>query len=1336
MLILIISSVSATNTLIDTIRDKGKIGNNDLGIGGLDKIDLWITSEIVSQQRFTLNGWEYVQEVEITNKGLNDLTLYKNSFGGTGIDYELLVDKESKYLVPDKDNCVTNIDAKTGEKETTCGYWYVPCESSGSGIDDGKEQCIDWKHSHYESSFYKSSFPKNIKLKHGEKQKVYFKYFSWLPNGKWDFWFSWKGNKYIIDPYWSRSVTTSDVNHNFDYNGWVYQRPSDSSWTVTGELDWNKDAVADNNSWKDANLIAYWKMNESIGTTVFDSAGTKNCTLKNGIDINGIGLWDTNTGDFDGVNDYVDCGQFNLLDNKSNFSISAWVLLNAYGSSASSQVTIVGEWQDYYATSTQNNFSLAHRINIGNPIFNVWTSAGRKRIIGNSRLLLGKWYHLVGTYDGTNVKIYVNGELDGTTTHSGSIGTSSKSLKIGKNNYSNINGLVDEVKIWDKALTEDEIIADYNQWKNNSKLVSNEIIDGEETIDWNNIIINKNTNYNFGSELHSSETYFFDSNLVGLWHLNNNVNDSSSNGNNGSFYGDANASVAGLWDTNAGGFDGDGDYIVVTNNGSLDFNASGNYTFSLWVKPNVYDALSFFSTDHATEGYSFFMAPTEPPYVNVYFLSNNDPSGHLQYALNFETDKWYNLVVTYYNENASLYVNGVLVESSTSTENYLSSNSNFSIGKSTQVPPFNGSIEEMAIWDKLLTNEQIKELYRKGITNLDLNVYSCEDSSCENKTSSFYIENAENNSLIDISSLITSRYLGYDAIFTNQSEFNNFSSNQFWINAFLHDFNLGGDYNNFDLTFNVWEEGGSTNLTGIEMDCNNDSADFSGKTSPFTEQIFRGAYDCNFSVSNYDVNNVVFVADADKNIDVYLHPTDMSSDKRYFTALQFGGDSISTTSTSYSDIFVFDYNTQFTGIHNDVYCVFDSNFNSKKSASGYFRLQNSFDNGLTWNTIQETTNGFGAEAPTIYRSTLISGNFEEDTNLQTKTRIRLQQRIESSFGGSKELTTNNPLCQIIIPKDLNNNSIAHEDYSFSGITSSTSYTNVYDFDFNNNNYKYYLYGWGSSSYSQSGSDGTPEFYIQGNINDNNIVRSSSYPRTVSVGSSGSGGLTFVFGEIEAFVHYLVSMNIEQKTTAGTSNIDYDLKVYGIGAEEGEVKDWNVSGMTINNTDWTLIGTKTFNNKNDGTDANSFIVRGAIPFVCSESNCTLEVKTNLNAGSYDVNSKVNRSTSAETIGDYRILNGFYLFEHLPVQDDISLNIYARTNKGTITTQGGNLSIVKTNYLNTNTVYPVTIEFLNPSCGVHMNSIHLYFKILSDVNLINYSFIISTQIFQLCLSEEIL
>jgi PKD repeat protein len=84
---------------------------------------------------------------------------------------------------------------------------------------------------------------------------------------------------------------------------------------------------------------------------------------------------------------------------------------------------------------------------------------------GTNVLALNTWSHLAGTYDGTTMRLYVNGVLVSSLAQSGPIGTSLGSLMIGGNPLSagkNFTGKIDEVRIYNRALGVSEIQLDMN----------------------------------------------------------------------------------------------------------------------------------------------------------------------------------------------------------------------------------------------------------------------------------------------------------------------------------------------------------------------------------------------------------------------------------------------------------------------------------------------------------------------------------------------------------------------------------------------------------------------------------------------------------------------------------------------------------------------------------------------------------------------------------------------------------------------------------------------------------------------------------------------------------
>jgi hypothetical protein len=71
------------------------------------------------------------------------------------------------------------------------------------------------------------------------------------------------------------------------------------------------------------------------------------------------------------------------------------------------------------------------------------------------------WTHLAMTYDGTRIRLYVNARLVSTTLQSGPIARSRNPLLIGNDLCGNwFDGLIDEVRVYDRALSGPEILLD------------------------------------------------------------------------------------------------------------------------------------------------------------------------------------------------------------------------------------------------------------------------------------------------------------------------------------------------------------------------------------------------------------------------------------------------------------------------------------------------------------------------------------------------------------------------------------------------------------------------------------------------------------------------------------------------------------------------------------------------------------------------------------------------------------------------------------------------------------------------------------------------------------
>lgn len=97
------------------------------------------------------------------------------------------------------------------------------------------------------------------------------------------------------------------------------------------------------------------------------------------------------------------------------------------------------------------------------------SQSGHQGVTGVTRIQPGVWYHVAATWDGSVAKIYINGVLDASNNYSGTLSSTPGPLEIGRlglhNSVYNIDyytyGILDEVRIWNVARTQQEILDNY-----------------------------------------------------------------------------------------------------------------------------------------------------------------------------------------------------------------------------------------------------------------------------------------------------------------------------------------------------------------------------------------------------------------------------------------------------------------------------------------------------------------------------------------------------------------------------------------------------------------------------------------------------------------------------------------------------------------------------------------------------------------------------------------------------------------------------------------------------------------------------------------------------------
>ncbi|MEL7530473.1 MAG: LamG-like jellyroll fold domain-containing protein [Bacteroidota bacterium] len=155
---------------------------------------------------------------------------------------------------------------------------------------------------------------------------------------------------------------------------------------------------------------------------------------------------------FDGLNDYVNIPNTPAL-NTPNITIEAWIKADSYGPNPWSNSIVNKEgW-------ASGNQGYAFRCGQGGRLsFNIGHNGVWYETVSAAVMTTNKWYHVAGTYDGLAVRIFVNGIQVGVTNHVGAITNGIYDVKIGQLAFTGggnrlFDGQIDEVRIWDQALT-------------------------------------------------------------------------------------------------------------------------------------------------------------------------------------------------------------------------------------------------------------------------------------------------------------------------------------------------------------------------------------------------------------------------------------------------------------------------------------------------------------------------------------------------------------------------------------------------------------------------------------------------------------------------------------------------------------------------------------------------------------------------------------------------------------------------------------------------------------------------------------------------------------------
>jgi hypothetical protein len=486
-------------------------------------------------------------------------------------------------------------------------------------------------------------------------------------------------------------------------------------------------------------LLGYWTFDEGSGSTAFDSSGNANTGTV--VDVGGnpitwVGGVFSNALYFDGQTQ-VTVSNSPSLNPFTGITISAWVDANDWGSNGyAPRLLEKGDSDNQYAlfspSSGQLEFLLA---GVSNGVL-VATAPS-----------VGTWHHVAGTYNGSSMNLYIDGQIAAQQPASGVLAITSDGLAIGSNpsGTNGFSGTLDDVRIYGSTLSAAQIAQLYNTdtiddgipnwWRqqyfgtgSSTNSSSCATCDADGTGQDNlfkyiagldptnpasvfelNVAVMASTNFNVSGGLVAS--YPFSGNLT---------NDASGNGHNGTAVGGVTLTNDRFGNANnALNCDGATGYIRVP----TQLTTGNPFTWSVWFRPgftgtNVPYCVMNQGGNPGQSGTSPSLIVNDtysgfPGTIEYYSYGSGGIYLYSQVRAQWDTNAWYHVAVTSDGSgNRCLYINGVC-EASATGQPFGQSQPNFYVGADASYSNeyFLGDIDDIRIYNRALSAQEVEQLY-------------------------------------------------------------------------------------------------------------------------------------------------------------------------------------------------------------------------------------------------------------------------------------------------------------------------------------------------------------------------------------------------------------------------------------------------------------------------------------------------------------------------------------------------------------------------------------------------------------------------------------------------
>jgi len=518
----------------------------------------------------------------------------------------------------------------------------------------------------------------------------------------------------------------------------------------------------------DKSLIGWWRMDDVEGSNVLDLSSYKN----NGTAYGNAAQTDSGYFgkgfEFDGEGDYLSL-MFDTSD-YSEVTISTWVKFAG----------ATGDARNYIYDDTSGSAgSMLTRIDSSNVwYFGVYDNNANFPSVSSTSVCSSDWTHLVGVYNGTDSKIYVNGVLERTSNPFAisSVAATSTAGVIGAeyDGTDEWNGTIDEVLVFNRSLSADEILALYNasanQYYNNFTSLAegthtftgyavdavgnvNETEERSVSIDATAPTITIDTPTN-GTELSEDFVFnasvsddsggdtfgFIDTGLVSWWRMDDVESlDGETLGYPVlvDYIGENNGDIIDAVQTDEGKFgdafefDGANSYINIPSSYSFNNTNNGNMSISIWFKRNdlagAETIASFYYLNANNRPRVDYLATNV---IRWYPIIDGTTNDFCDKILATTTD-WHHLVLTInddLNNLTTIYIDGASLGTCNAKHSFADIPDGYRISLgvddegANKYQYLNGSIDEVMIFNRSLSADEVLGLYNATVNRLQTTV--------------------------------------------------------------------------------------------------------------------------------------------------------------------------------------------------------------------------------------------------------------------------------------------------------------------------------------------------------------------------------------------------------------------------------------------------------------------------------------------------------------------------------------------------------------------------------------------------------------------------------------